>query len=184
MCLVVEVFFVSCSLSGCEMRVAAHQKPVFGPILGGFGASNRFLAQSSAGLGLQISFWPNPRRVSGFKSIFDAIPGGFRASNRFLAQSPAGFGLQIGFWRNSRRVSGFKSVFGAIPGGFRGVRVGAASAEAGKFGRVHVGRMQFAPTPGTWSLLGVEASGLLSCLSVVRWLDKQFNISTSQQLKI
>ena len=84
-----------------------------------------FLAQSSAGLGLQIGFWCNPRRVSGFKSVFDAIPGGFRASNRFLAQFPAGFGLQIGFWPNPRRVSGFKSVFGAIPGGFRGVRVGA-----------------------------------------------------------
>ena len=166
------------------MRVAADQKRVFGPILGGFGASNRFLVQSSAGFGLQIGFWPNPRRVLGSKSVFGAIPGGFGAPNRFLAQSSAGFGLQIDFWCNPRRVWGFKSIFGAIPGGFRGVRVGAASAEAGKFGRVHVGRMQFAPTPGTWSLLGVEASGLLSCLSVVRWLDKQFNISTSQQLNI
>ena len=40
------------------------------------------------------------------------------------------------------------------------------------------------PYTGTWSLLGVEASGLLSCLSVVRWLDKQFNISTPKHLNI
>gem|GEM_PF-4798466 len=71
--------------------------PVFGVKLGGFWASNRFLTQSSAGFGLQIDFWRNPRRVWGFKSIFDAIPGGFGASNQFLTQSPAGFGLQIGF---------------------------------------------------------------------------------------
>ena len=106
MCLVVEVFLVSCSLLGCEMRVAAHQKPVFGPILGGFRAPNQFLAQSSAGFGLQISFWPNPRRVLGSKSIFGAIPGGFWASNQFLVQFPAGFGLQTGFWSNLRLISG------------------------------------------------------------------------------
>ena len=86
------------------MRVAADQKRVFGPILGGFGASNRFLMQSSAGLGLQISFWRNPWRVSGLKSVFDAILGGFGAPNQFLAQSPAGFGLQIGFWCETRRA--------------------------------------------------------------------------------
>ena len=87
------------------MRVAAHQKPVFGPILGGFRASNRFLVQSSAGFGLQIDFWCNPRRVWGFKSVFGVKLGGFGASNRFLVQFPAGFGLQIDFWCNSPRVS-------------------------------------------------------------------------------
>ena len=99
-----SLFLVSCPLLGCEMRVAAHRKPVFGPILGGFRASNRFLVQFPAGFGLQIDFWPNSRRVSGFKSVFGPILGGFRASNRFLVQSSAGFGLQIDFWPNPRRV--------------------------------------------------------------------------------
>ena len=69
--------------------------PVFGVKLGGFWASNRFLTQSSAGFGLQIDFWRNPRRVWGFKSIFDAIPGGFWAPNRFLAQSSTGFAASV-----------------------------------------------------------------------------------------
>ena len=86
------------------MRVAAGLNSVFGAILGEFRASNRFLAQSSAGFGLQISFWRNPRRVLGFKSVFGAILGGFGASNRFLVQSSAGLGLQISFWCNPRRV--------------------------------------------------------------------------------
>ncbi len=34
--------------------------------------------QSLAGLGLQIDFWRNPRRVSGFKSVFGVKPGGYR----------------------------------------------------------------------------------------------------------
>ena len=90
---------------GVKWRVAAHQKPVFGPILGGFRAPKRFLVQSSAGFGLQIGFWPNSRRVLGFKTIFGPILGGFWAPNRFLVQFPAGFGLQIDFWPNPRRVS-------------------------------------------------------------------------------
>ena len=117
-----------------EMTLAAGSKSVFSPILGGFGAPNRFLAQSSAGLGLRIGFWCNPRRVLGFKtcfwcnsrrvlgfktcfwcnsrrvwgseSVFSPILGGFWASNRFLAQSSPGLGLRIGFWCNPRRVLG------------------------------------------------------------------------------
>ena len=100
-------------------------KSIFGAILGGFGAPNRFLVQSSAGFGPQIGFWRNPRRVWGFKLVFGAILGGFRTPNRFLAQSSAGFGPRIGFWCNPRRVWGFKSIFGVKPGGFCGVRVGA-----------------------------------------------------------
>ena len=72
------------------MTLAAGSESVFDAILGGFGASNRFLAQFPAGFGLQIDFWRNPRRVLGFKHVFDAIPGGFRASNRFLVRNPAG----------------------------------------------------------------------------------------------
>ena len=110
MCLVVEVFLVSCSLLGCEMRVAAHQKPVFGPILGGFRAPNQFLAQSSAGFGLQISFWPNPRRVLGSKSIFGAIPGGFWASNQFFGAIPGGF------WASNRFLVKSEAHFGWLFG--------------------------------------------------------------------
>ena len=79
---------------------------VFGAILGGFWASNRFLVQSSAGFGLPIGFWSNPRLVSGFKSVFGTILGTFWASNRFLVKSEAHFGLQTGFWSNPRLVSG------------------------------------------------------------------------------
>ena len=143
MCLVVEalvvrcsLLVVSCSLLGCEMRVAALQKPVFGPILGGFRAPNRFLAQSSAGFGLRIGFWPNPRRVWGSKSVFGAILGGFWASNRFLVQFPAGFGLQIDFWCNPRRVSRHPCRGGLCRG--REVWPGASS-DAGEFCLIHVG---------------------------------------------
>ncbi|ETK06509.1 hypothetical protein T230_12015 [Tannerella sp. oral taxon BU063 isolate Cell 1/3] len=52
-------------------------KSVFGAILGEFWASNRFLVQSSAGLGLQFRFWRNPRVILGSKLIFGAILGGF-----------------------------------------------------------------------------------------------------------
>ena len=176
------------------MRVAALQKPVFGPIPGGFRASKRFLAQSSAGFGRQISFWPNPWRVSGSETVFGAILGGFWASNRFLAQSSAGFGLQISFWCNPRRVSRrpCRGVLHTPPR--RPGRDGHQTHSFGPVGGRLMGRMihgpgtcganAIRPYTGTWSLLGVEASGLLSCLSVVRWLDKQFNISTSQHLNI
>ena len=69
---------------------------IFGPILGEFWASNRFLAQSSAGFELS-----DPREV----------------------QSLAGFGLQISFWCETRRVSGLNSVFGLGRGSFRDPRV-------------------------------------------------------------
>ena len=124
-----------------EMTLAAGSKSVFSPILGGFWASNRFLAQSSAGLGLQIGFWPNPRRVLGSESVFGAILGGFWASNRFLAQSSPGLGLRIGFWCNPRRVLGFKSVFGAILGGFGASNWFLAQSSAG-FGAAGEGRRQ------------------------------------------
>ena len=88
------------------MTLAAGSESVFGAILGGFWAPNRFLMQSSPGLGLRIGFWRNPRRVWGSESVFGAILGGFGASNWFLAQSSAGLGLQIGFWPNPRRVWG------------------------------------------------------------------------------
>ena len=88
------------------MTLAAGSESVFGAILGGFWAPNRFLMQSSPGLGLRIGFWRNPRRVWGSESVFGAILGGFGASNWFLAQSSAGLGLQIGFWPNPRRVLG------------------------------------------------------------------------------
>ena len=91
---------------------------VFSPIRGSFRAPNRFLAQSSAGFGLQIGFWRNPRRVLGLNPVFDPILGGFWAPKRFLVQSSAGFGLQIGFWCETRRVLGSKSIFGAILSGF------------------------------------------------------------------
>ena len=74
------------------MTLAAGSESVFGAILGGFWAPNRFLMQSSPGLGLRIGFWRNPRRVWGSESVFGAILGGFGASNWFLAQSSAGFG--------------------------------------------------------------------------------------------
>ena len=141
------------------MRVAADQKRVFGPILGGFGASNRFLVQSSAGFGLQIGFWPNPRRVLGSKSVFGAIPGGFGAPNRFLMQSSAGFGLQISFWPNPRRVLRClgRGVLHTPPR--RPGRDGHQTHSFGPVGGRLMGRMIH--RPGTWSLLGVEASGLL-----------------------
>ena len=88
------------------MTLAAGSESVFGAILGGFWAPNRFLMQSSPGLGLRIGFWRNPRRVWGSESVFGAILGGFGAPNWFLAQSSAGLGLQIGFWPNPRRVLG------------------------------------------------------------------------------
>ena len=190
------------------MRVAAGLNPVFGPIRGSFWTQKQFLVQNEARFGLRIGFWRNPRRVLGFESVFGAILAGFRASNQFLAQSSAGFGLQISFWRNPRRVSGFKSVFGAILGEFGAPNRFLVQSSAGTVkclapvpaGTSGGGRMQgtplhgypadfpasaeAAPTPGTWPLLGVEASGLLSCLSVVRWLDKQFNISTTKHLNI
>ena len=69
---------------------------VFGAILGGFWASNRFLVKSEARFGLQIGFWSNLRLVLGFQSVFGAILGTFWASNRFLVKSEAHFGCLFG----------------------------------------------------------------------------------------
>ena len=91
------------------MTLAAGSESVFGAILGGFWAPNRFLMQSSAGFGLQnvflvqfppgfrpqIGFWPNPRRVWGSESVFGVILGGFWASNWFLVQSSPGLGPRV-----------------------------------------------------------------------------------------
>jgi len=79
---------------------------VFDAILGGFGASNRFLVKFLARFGLQTGFWCNPWHVSGFKPVFGQILGTFWASNRFLVQSLARFGLPTGFWSNLRLISG------------------------------------------------------------------------------
>jgi len=69
---------------------------VFGAILGGFGASKRFLVKSLARFGLQNGFWCNPWHVLGFKTVFGQIRGSFRASNRFLVKSEARFGWLFG----------------------------------------------------------------------------------------
>ena len=169
------------------MTLAAGLNSVFGLGRGSFWTQKRFFVQNEASFGLQNSLWRNPRRVLGFKSVFGAILGGFQASNRFLTQSSAGFGLQIDFWPNPRRVWGSKSVFGAILGEFgapnrflvqssAGTVKCLAPVPVGTSGRAYAGyaptrvpRTNFpasaeaAPTPGTWSLLGVEASGLLRC---------------------
>ena len=79
---------------------------VFDAILGGFGASNRFLVKSLARFGLQNGFWSNPWHVLGFKTVFGAILGTFWAPKRFLVKSEAHFGLQTGFWSNPRLISG------------------------------------------------------------------------------
>ena len=86
------------------MRVTADQKPVFGPILGGFRAPNQFLAQFPAGFGLQIDFWREMRVAAGFKSIF-----GVKRGSR---------GLKFHFWRNPRVAADQNPVFGAIRGSF------------------------------------------------------------------
>jgi len=79
---------------------------VFDAILGGFGASNRFLVKSLARFGLQNGFWSNPWHVLGFQTVFGQILGTFRASKRFLVKSLARFGLPNGFWSNPRLISG------------------------------------------------------------------------------
>jgi hypothetical protein len=58
--------------------------------------------QSSAGLGLQIGFWCNPRRVWGFKSVFDAILGGFGTQKAFLVRGDPHFTPQQGTTNNEQ----------------------------------------------------------------------------------
>jgi len=69
---------------------------VFDAILGGFGASNRFLVKSLARFGLQSGFWCNPSHVLGSQPVFGQILGTFWASNRFLVKSETHFGWLFG----------------------------------------------------------------------------------------
>ena len=123
-------------------------KMVFDAILGGFGASNRFLVKSLARFGLQNGFWSNPWHVLGFKTVFGAILGTFRAPKRFLVQSLARFGLQNGFWCNPRRVLRYpcRGATAYTPQTSRQGRVPDIFIRP--YGGGSWGRMQFAPTHG------------------------------------